>query len=316
MNPWLTAIVPVHDGAQHLRATLAAAAAERPDGVEFLLYDSSDDNGACRLLAKEFADRLNLRYVATPECKPWTSKTNRGAAEALAPHLVMLHQDDLWLPGHIAALRTAIERAPDAVMSIASSHFVDDQGCAIGRWRLPFRAGLHRGSAIAATLIVQNTIAIPSPAIRRDAWLAVSGMDESLWYTADWDLYLKLSQYGDVDVRPATTTAFRLHRGSLTMTGSRKQSEFSAQQEIVLERHLPKLQPKSRIRQEPLARASIAVNCALAARAAQQTGPSVRALSQLFCLGPIGIGRFLAATRLIDRILPRLRLSFKGALAA
>lgn len=316
MIPWLTAIVPVHEGAAHLRATLAAAAAERPEGVEFLLYDSGDDDGACQRIAAEFADRLDLHYVATPECKPWTAKTNRGVAEARAPYIAMLHQDDLWLPGHLAALRAAIARAPGAAMSIASSQFVDDRGRNIGRWRLPFRAGLHRGAAITETLIVQNTIAIPSPVIRRDAWAAVGGMDESLWYTADWDLYLKLAQYGDVDVRPGLTTAFRVHKGSLTMTGSRRHDEFAAQHEVVLDRHLPTLAARARQRQEPLARASVAVNCALAARVARQGAGQRGALGQLLHLGPLGLGRFLAATRLIDRALPRLRLGLARGIFA
>lgn len=316
MTPWLSAIIPVHDGAQHLRATLVAAAAEKPIGVEFIIYDSGQDDGASRRIVEEFVDRLDLRYVSTPDCKPWTAKTNRGAEEARAPYLAMLHQDDLWLPGHLAALRSAISRAPDAAMSIAPSRFIDDHGRTVGRWGLPFRSGLHSGAAIAETLIVQNTVAIPSPVIRRDAWWAVGGMDQSLWYTADWDLYLKLALYGDVDVRPEITTAFRIHRNSLTMTGSCRSGDFAAQQEIVLERHLPKLNTASRVMQEPLARASIAVNCAMAARAARQTGSELRALGLLIHLGPIGLGRFFATTRLADRVLPRLRLSIFGGLRA
>lgn len=314
MIPWLTAIVPVHGGGQYLRATLAAAAAERPDGVEFLLYDSGDDDGICSRIAEEFTGRLALRYVRTTD-KPWTTKTNRGVEEAQAEYIVMLHQDDLWLPGHLPALRAAIARAPDAEMSIASSQFVNDQGRNVGRWRLPFGPGLHPGLKIAETLIVQNTIGIPSPIIRRSAWQSVGGMDESLWYTADWDLYLKLALHGDIDVRPTITTAFRIHRNSLTMTGSRQGDEFRAQHEIVLERHLPALPTCARSRQEPLARASVAVNCELASRVARQGGDGRGTLRQLLDLGPLGLGRFLSATRLIDRAMPRLRSRLPGGLS-
>jgi GT2 family glycosyltransferase len=315
MTPWLTAIVPVHEGSHYLRATLEAAATERPEGVEFLLFDSSDDTDVCRSVAEEYADRLNLRHLATPECKPWTAKTNRGAIEARGAHLVMLHQDDLWLPGHLSALRAAIKRAPNAAMSIAPSRFVDDHGRNIGRWRLPFPTGVHSGRTVAETLIVQNTVAIPSVMVHRDAWLAVGGMDESLWYTADWDLYLKLARHGDVDVRPTMTTAFRIHGKSLTITGSRNNNEFLAQQNAVLERHLGEVRAEARIAQEAMARASVAINCALAARAARQNGGSIHALSLLLRLGPAGFFRFLAATRLTDRILPRLRLELEGRLA-
>lgn len=306
MTPWLTAIVPIHNGARYLEATLAAAAAEMPAGVEFLLHDSGEDDGACRQIAEKYRDRLTLRYVATADCKAWTAKTNRGVREAAATHIAMLHQDDLWLPGHLDAVRQAIAAAPDAAMSIGPSRFIDSQGRDVGGWQLPFPAGVHAGAEIAARLIVQNTIAIPSPVIRRDAWLAVGGMDESLWYTADWDLYLKLAQQGDIHVRPVPTTAFRLHGTSLTMTGSRRQDEFAAQLETVVQRHLPALPAAVRGRQEAMARAAITVNCALAARSAGQL------FGALARLGPVRLGRFLATTRLIDRVVPRLRLSLAG----
>ncbi len=308
MTPWLSVIVPVHEGARYLDATLAAAAAERPDGVEFLLYDSGDDDGACRRIATRYAERMDLRYCATPDCKPWTAKTNRGVQAAAAPHVVMLHQDDLWLTGHVSALRRAIAEAPEAAMSIAPSVFVSARGREVGRWNLPFAPGIHASADIAAALLVQNTIAIPSPVIRRDAWLAVGGMDEPLWYTADWDLYLKLALHGPVHVRDAATTAFRLHGSSLTMTGSRSPADFRAQLESVLERHLPALSPELRRKHEPMARTAIAVNCALAAR--RKGGGE--ALRRLAALGPAGLGRFLAASRLVDRIVPRIRLSLAG----
>jgi len=42
-------------------------------------------------------------------------------------------------------------------------------------------------------LIVQNFLAVPAPLFRRELALQAGGMDESLWYAADWDLWLNLS---------------------------------------------------------------------------------------------------------------------------
>lgn len=314
MTPWLSVVVPVHEGARFLGATLEAAAAERPAGVEFLLYDSSDDGGASRTIAEGFADRLALRHVATPELKPWTAKTNRGVREAAAAHVAMLHQDDLWMPGHLAAVRAALAAAPEAAMTVGPSRYIDAGGRDVGAWDLPFAPGLHDGAEFAATMIVQNTVAIPSPVIRRAAWLQVGGMDEALWYTADWDLYLKLAAVGPVHVREAATTAFRLHGSSLTMTGSRKADEFRDQHEVVLARHLPAVPAPVRARQERLARAAVAANCALAAGSRGGLRALARGLGAVALLGPLGWGRFLRQTRLVDRVMPRLRLSLTGVM--
>jgi len=249
--------------------------------------------------------------VATPECKPWTAKTNRGVREASASHVAMLHQDDLWLPGHLAAVRAGIAGAPGAALSIGPSRFIAADGRDVGGWALPFPPGLHEGSEVVAALIVQNTIAIPSPVISRAAWLAVGGMDEALWYTADWDLYLKLAQAGPVQVRPGTTTAFRLHGSSLTMTGSRNAEEFRHQHETVLDRHLPAVSASVRRRQERLARAAIATNCALAAGTRGKSDGLGACLARLIAISP-HLPRFLNETRLIDRVWARARLTLSG----
>lgn len=309
MTPWLSVIMPVHGGSALLGATLASVAAERPEGVEFRLYNSLDDGGAARAIAESHADRLAIVWQDVPHLGPWTAKTNLGVTEARAPHVVMLHQDDIWLPGHLDAVRSALAAGAGAAMSIAPSRFVGPDGRDIGCWNLPFAPGIHTGGAIAETLVVQNTIAIPSPVIARDAWLACGGLDDALWFSADWDLYLKLAQCGDVLVRPRATTAFRLHGGSLTMTGSRDLADYRRQHEIVLARYLAPDAPAAR-----RARASVDLNCALAAAARGQARHLPAALLRLAALGPAGMWRCLAETRLIDRLRPRLALALAGAL--
>ena len=311
MTIWLSVIMPVHGGATYLGATLESAVAERPDGVEFRLYNSLADDGAARAVADRFAGRLNMVWQDVPHLTPWTAKTNLGFAEARAPHIAMLHQDDLWLPGHLAALRAA---RGAAVMSVAPSRFIGPQGQGLGDWRLPFAPGMHAGADFARALLVQNTIAIPSPMIARAAWDAAGGLDDALWYTADWDLYLKLARAGEVHVRAGVTTAFRVHSKSLTMTGSRDAAAFRAQHEAVLDRHLPALAPPRA--QERRARVSITVNCALAAAANGRRAGLAGALARVFALGPVGALRFLHETRLTDRLAPRLRLMLAGRMRA
>ena len=313
MTPWLSVVVPVHDGARWLGPTLASVATGRPEGIELLLYNSGDDGGAARAVAKGFAGVIDLTWQDTPLIKSWTAKINRGVAQAKAAHVVMLHQDDLWLPGHVAAIHAAIAAAPRADMSIAPSRFVGPEGQMLGHWHLPFAPGLHSAGRLAPTLLVQNSIAIPSPVIRREAWLACGGLDEALWYTPDWDLYLKLAQRAPVYVRPEVTTAFRVHGSSLTMTGSRDIAAFRQQLERVLDRHRATVSPLP-AGIEARARAAIAVNCALALASAGKLGALPGAGLALARLGPLGLNRFLHESRLVDRLLPRLWLSLSGAM--
>ena len=308
MQPDLTIVLPLHNGQAFLRATLQSVADERPEGVRFLTYDSSDDGNATASIVNAFTDRLDIHHAATPHIKPWQDKVNLGFEDAATPYVAILHQDDLWLPGHLAAIRKSLRATPQAVLSIGPSRFIDAQGRDVGAWRLPFAPGLVNGADFAATLIVQNTIAVPSVVYSRQAWLAAGGMDHRLWYTPDWDIYLSLARLGDIAVRPEATTAFRLHGSSLTMSGSTNIDEFRQQQELVLNRHADFGRVKSLPSQAKRAHLAIKVNCALALAANGQWSPLVRLFPKLAGLGPFGLKRFFEETRLTDRVRARIPL--------
>lgn len=312
-RPWLSVAMPIHEGMRDLPATLASVAGERPDGIEFLIYDSSH-TGACQAIVDDFRDRLSLRYLAMPDMTGWPDKTNLAITHASADHVSILHQDDLWLEGHVEAVRASIAAEPDAVMHVAGSGLIDVEGRAIGQWSLPLPAGMWSGEAFGRALLVQNFLAIPSPVIKRDAWLAAGGMDPALWYSADWDLYLKLAGRGAIAVRPKATTAFRIHGNSLTMTGSRRAQSLREQLSIVLERHGAIF--ASRTDRDLLSRAaaSAAINCHLADAAAGHKQSLWAALRHFLSLGPVNALRYVHESRIADRVLPRLRARFAGVL--
>lgn len=311
--PWLSVVMPIHNGARDLDATLASVAAERPEGVEFLIYDSSKDD-ACGTIVARYADRLDIRYAAMADVEGWPQKTNLAVCDARARHIAMLHQDDLWLPGHVRSVRDSISADPHAAMHIAPSRFINVHGRDIGQWSPPFETGACPGQDFGRRLIVQNSIAIPSPIIRRDLWLAVQGLDPTLWYTADWDLYLKLATLGHIQVRRQATTAFRIHGTSLTMTGSRDAPALRKQFDLVLGRHGANFGLDGDLRLRARVMTSVDINCVLAAAAAGKKRSLLLALRRFLCLGPANALRYIYESRIVDRVLPRLRARLEGSL--
>jgi hypothetical protein len=137
-------------------------------------------------------------------------------------------------------------------------------------------------------------------------------LDENLWYTADWDIWLKLVACGSVHYHDRVTVGFRIHDGSLTVTGSRDTAVFAQQMQIVLDRHLAKLGGRSK-GIERAARASITVNVALASASVGDRNGLLRAASQVVRLGPAGIRRYLRDSRIVERVAPRVRARLRGA---
>jgi glycosyltransferase involved in cell wall biosynthesis len=309
--PWLTVIMPSFCGEMWIHAALRSLETEPTEGVEILLIDSSPTRSTTDI-ARKFSDRLRIRIFERPDLSSWQAKTNFGVEASRSTHVCWLGVDDLWLRGRAEAAREWIESAPEVPLHLAPSAVIDKDGRRLGVWRCPLPAeGDLRWPFVTERLLVQNFIGAPAPVFRRDAWLACGGVDEALWYTADWDVWLKLSASGHVRYHENITTAFRIHRGSLTTTGSRNVANIGQQMQTVLDRHLRNFSGYSKSF-ERAARASIIVNTALASASAGDLSGLPAAASAFFRLGPFGMRRYLRDSRIMERVTPRLRAKLGG----
>jgi len=301
----ISVVMPVHAGERWLAATLASIAVQPGSAVEVIIRDSSPGK-SCEAIVQRYAGALRIDYRHMPEVTSWTRKTNLAVEAARAEHIAILHQDDLWLPDRLATAAEMIAKNPDAALHLSPTRIIDGMGRELGTWRPPFKPGPVRAEVAKAALLIQNSISVPAPLILRAAYLATGGLDEALWYTPDWDLWLKLAGHGEVVYDPRPTTAFRIHGNSLTMTGDRQ--EFADQLDAILARHLPRDSRDARV-----ARASARINVLLAKAAGGSARTAFAALAVLLSLGPREIARYVHASRIIERVLPRLRARFSGA---
>jgi glycosyltransferase involved in cell wall biosynthesis len=313
LSPWLSVVIPSYNGEAWIASALQSIAAQADEGIEVLLVDGGPTRATCEI-ADTYSTRLRLRIFERPDLTSWQTKTNFAVDAAESAHVCWLGVDDVWLPGRVRAIRNWIDEAPDAYLHLAPTAIIDRDGRSIGMWRCPFSSeGLLQSGFVVERLLVQNFIGAPSPVFRKEAWLACGGLDVTLWYTADWDIWLKLVAGGAVYYHADVTVGFRIHGGSLTVTGSRDIAAFEEQMKIVLNRHLQGRRLTS-VAVERAARASIAVNTALAIASSGKPLALVRALSAIFGLGPSGIRRYLRDSRLADRVLPRLRAKLAGSI--
>lgn len=311
--PWLSVIMPSFRGENWVDTALSSLVAQQAQGIEVILIDGGPTSAAVDRAAL-YADGLNLRVIERRDLATWQSKTNFGVSIASARHCCLLPVDDVWLPGRAVVVREWIRASPDAVLHLGPSAIIDRAGSTLGVWRCPLPDDEDlEPDFIRKRLLIQNFVAAPVAVFRKDAWINCGGLDERLWYSADWDTWLNLSARGQVIHHGEVTIAFRIHGGSLTVTGSRDVADFATQMRIVLERHLASVHdPDGGLFRA--AEASIIVNSALAAAAAGNYRMLGDAAFAVCRLGPAGIRRYLRDSRVFNRVLPRVRARLRGSL--
>ena len=320
-RPWLSVIIPCRNGQRWLAAALQSIVDQEEQGIEVIFADGSADDISLDIV-NTFSDRLNIRAFRRTDLS-WMARTNLGVEQARGDLICMLHVDDLWMPNKCVKLREWVSVAPDAVMHVHSCYIIDETGKRLGIWRCPLPSD---GTPLPADtflerLLVQCFIAAPTPVIRRDAYVTVGGLDNSIWMTADWDLYLKITAVGNIFCHSDPLACYRVHKSSLTARLSTDIADYRNQQETVVHRHTVKLSPASRQNISRVAAASIEVNIALAAvygRKFSQTSGRLRQITKAFValmtLGPHGIYLYFVYSRIADRVMPRLRALVAGRL--
>lgn len=189
--------------------------------LQWIVMDACSTDGTVELL--ERLSRSDPRLTFTSERDRGQSHAiNKGMSQADGDIVAWLNADDLYAPGALAAVTAAFERNPAAQWLVGRYDIIDavDQPIrpAIVRYK---QRRLERYAY--RTLLRENFIPQPAVFWRRAFGEAVGPLDESLHWTMDYDLWLRMGQRSDPLLLDALLARFRLHDTSKSGDFDRRQ---------------------------------------------------------------------------------------------
>ena len=296
----ISIIMPTYNGERFVSCALESIRTQQDGNLEVIVVDDGSTDRTLEIV-QNFAASLPIRLITPGRIGNWVSTTNLGLREANGEWVCFLHQDDFWMPGRIARLRREMGCGN---LIVHNAIFVGPSGEPLGNWTCPFRGGSIPSEQFIDRLLVQNFIAIPSPLFRREA--AIDGLDESLWFSADWDLWLRLGAMGPVRFINEPLAAFRIHPESQTASRKIRGGEWEHQLNVVLKRHMS---ADCRRSVQRAADASVAINAALSDKSRGEPLPWPHLLVGVAPMGPLSWYRYLRDSRILQRVRPRLKMT-------
>jgi glycosyltransferase involved in cell wall biosynthesis len=202
-NPLVSIIIPSLNQGAYIESTLRSVLTQDYPNLEILIIDSASTDNTAEVVAKYLAwhsDRL--RFISEPD-NGQAHAINKGIAQTNGPIIGWLNSDDTYEPGAIRAAVDHFLAHPDVQLVYGQANFVgiDDRCIAPCAHVEPF--DFHR--------LVHYTDFIVQPAafFTRSAFEAVGGGDESLRYTMDYDLFLKIASRFPVAYLPKLMANFK-----------------------------------------------------------------------------------------------------------
>jgi hypothetical protein len=212
-RPAVSVVTPSFNQGRYIQRTIDSVLSQGYPDVEYLIMDGGSTDGTRELLESLSVQRPpRLRYLC---------ETDRGQAHALNKAIARtsgkiigwLNSDDTFHPGAIETAVRFFERNPDVDLVYGNATFTDPNDRFIARCAHVEPYDWQR--------LVHYTDFIVQPAafFTRRAFEAVGGLDESLCYAMDYDLFLKIAAKFNVAHLPDVLASYRWSGQNKTAMG-------------------------------------------------------------------------------------------------
>lgn len=207
--PSISIITPSLNQAGFIERTIRSVADQDYLAAEHIIMDGGSTDGTSQVV-QQLQVPGYLQWHSEPDTGQ-SNAINKGISLAKGTIVGWLNADDELFPNALSAIARAFNDHPDAGLIYGAGAKIDEAGNIIKD--IPFREFDHRKSRTAFYWLQ------PSMFFRRDLYLSVGGVDESLHYAMDWDFLLRVQRQTKVYSIPERIGKLRCHGKTKTSGG-------------------------------------------------------------------------------------------------
>ncbi len=235
MQPLVSAIIPTFNRESTVARSVRSALGQTYGNLEVIVVDDGSSDGTLAAL-RDFEGRIVV--LQQPNGGPSKAR-NLGASKARGEILAFLDSDDEWLPDKIEKqVRIMQAFGPSMACCICNALTTGDREAAartsfeVAGLSPPFQEALLTNpvEVLVSTFVLFNQVA----AIRREAFDAVGGFDETLRLLEDYELSLRIATLGPWGVLREALVLKHEDTVGIGVTAMRDELKHLAAQEGVL----------------------------------------------------------------------------------
>ncbi len=187
-RPLVSLIIPSYNKGRWLAETLFSAFGQTYSPLEIVVYDDGSTDQSRQIL-QAFIGISNFKYIQSEVCSGSVAiSRNRAIENASGEYIAFLDADDRLLPFHVEDIMTEAIKDPKIDWLLSNLFIIDEnEKIVAGPWVPDESSILNRCS-----------VGILCSIVKRSVLIELGGFDETIGFSEDWDLVLRLFRAGIV----------------------------------------------------------------------------------------------------------------------
>lgn len=207
----VTVLMCVYDAERFLVPAVDSVLSQTFEDFEFLIIDDGSKSRSVEKLKRFAALDSRIRLISR-ENRGFVFSLNQGLEEARGKWIMRLDHDDIAMPERLEKQMAYLEHHPECVVLGGAFDYIDEKGRLLTTIYPP-----QDNDTIQRMLLAgHNALCDTTLIFRRDLARQVGGFRKEMLLAEDLDLWLRMSEHGQVANLPDVLSQYRLHTNSLS----------------------------------------------------------------------------------------------------
>jgi glycosyltransferase involved in cell wall biosynthesis len=206
--PKVSILIPSYNHERYIRECVDSALDQTHRDREVIVIDDGSKDSSQDIL-RSYGDQI--RFSVNDHNVGTYPTLNRALAMGTGDYVAILNSDDKWRPTKLENQVALMEASPNMSFCHTHGRFIDENGCRIEGAPMGFHFPITPNGRIHHLFVEKNMAVASSVVIRASTAREVGGFDESFRNFGDWEMWLRLSEIGEVGFVSEPVTEYRVH---------------------------------------------------------------------------------------------------------
>lgn len=205
--PKVSIITPSFNQGEFLEASIRSVLEQDYPNIEYILVDGGSKDNSVEII-KKYADKL--AWWVSEKDKGHADALNKGFAHATGDILAWLNSDDIYYPHAVSEAVELLKVHSDVGMIYGDADLIDNSGTTVGQFA---------SKQTSYEQMLRGSVHIPQATtfFRADVWRQIGPLDLSLFFSFDYDLWVRISKVSKLLYVPKRWAQFRIHDAGKTI---------------------------------------------------------------------------------------------------